>query len=181
MSERQARINGYELLRAEKLAQLEAFLSIEAEDQEESLWQVSSEFTRFRLAGEGIEDPDPVEQNTLYELVAQADNEEAEKFRNLVRHVMTQEINRTFDSCVQRVMDSCVQRVMDSYCPACEQEIIGGECGGEGEGTCMETNYAFDKECWRQAGGRGQVEWDGDGPPPNDELCAEIIRVHRAS
>lgn len=59
-------------------------------------------------------------------------------------------------------------------CPACNEEIVFGECGGEGEGLCADA-------CWSDDIARGvenpELPWLGYAPPTR-ERQAEILRAH---
>lgn len=57
------------------------------------------------------------------------------------------------------------------HCPCCQQEIVNGECGGEGEGICEEARYAQDVLY------HGTSEWNAElGPEPGRDVI-EAIRL----
>lgn len=65
-------------------------------------------------------------------------------------------------------------QVSEIKCPACHQTIIGGECGGEGEGLCEAALYTEGHET---TPGMALDEWNElnpTKPPPSRLLMTEI-------
>lgn len=76
---------------------------------------------------------------------------------------------------VLALIDTGRDNLHAARCPACNQVVTNGECGGPGEGICIEAAFAMDL-----ADGRAPV-WEGDGEPPTTaELSAILVFWHNA-
>jgi len=81
---------------------------------------------------------------------------------------------------------STVPTVPTFYCPGCGQalhytEHSGTECGGEGEGACAITHYAF---CTLLDPTVALADWRDlydTAPPPTTALAAVVRRVHESA